>query len=120
MQDVAKVMIALMHSNNTNEKYIVNGHNETYKNVLTTIAKSFGKKIPTKQVTPLLAAIIWRWEKLKSVLTNHAPLITKETAHTALITITYDNSKLLETLPNFMYTPLLQSIQRVCNYLKSV
>ncbi len=119
VQDVAKAMIALMNSNIVNQKFIVSGHNETYQNVFNTIAIAFNKKIPSKKVTTTLAAIIWRLEKIKSWFTGKSPLITKETAATALTTVTYDNTKLINTLQRFSYTPLQQTINRICGYLKT-
>jgi dihydroflavonol-4-reductase len=117
-QDVCQAMVQLMHSNISAQKYVVSGHNAGYKEVFCTIADGFGTKRPSKLVTPLLAAIVWRLEKVKSFITNTTPLITKETAATALVFANFDNTKLLKALPNFKYQPLATSILRICNELK--
>jgi dihydroflavonol-4-reductase len=117
--DVAKAMIALMKSNIVNEKFIVSGHNETYQNVFNLIANGFGKKTPNKKVTPFVAAMVWRLEKVKSLFTGKKPLITKETTHTALTTVHYNNEKLLKALPQFAYTPIEETINRICKDLKN-
>ncbi len=119
VEDVAKAMIALMESDIINQKFIVSGHNETYQNVFNLIANGFSKKQPAKKVTPLIAAIIWRLEKIKSTFSGKNPLITKETAATALTTVHYNNAKLLNDLPNFKYAPLNESIERICKELIS-
>ena len=115
--DVAKVMIALMESNIINEKYILAAENVTYQYVLNTIAKGFNKKVPSKKVTPFLAAVTWRLEAIKTIFTKSAPLITKETAATSLTNVEYDNSKLLQALPQFKYRRLEETILNTCKKL---
>jgi dihydroflavonol-4-reductase len=117
VQDVAKAMIALMKSNIINERFIVSGHNETYQTVFNLAADAFNKKRPAKKVTPFLAAVVWRIEKIKSWFTGTKPLVTKETAATALTNISYNNQKLLQAVPSFEYTDLKNSITRICNEL---
>jgi dihydroflavonol-4-reductase len=119
VQDVAKAMILLMDSNIVNEKFIVSGHNLTYQNVFNIIADGFNKKRPAKKVTPTMAAIVWRLEKIKSWFTGNNPLITKETAKTALTNVSYNNTKLTNAIPHFRYTPIETTIQRICSFLKS-
>ncbi len=116
--DVAKVMCMLMESDIVNERYIVSGHNETYQNVFNHIADSFGKKRPHKKVTPTLAAIVWRLEKIKSWFTGKKPLVTKETAQTALAEVEYNSAKLLTALPEFEYSALKNTVDRICAALK--
>lgn len=118
VEDVVKAMIGLMNSSITNERFIVNGYNFTYKNLFDIIAKNFNKKQPTKLATPLLSAIAWRVEKLKSIFTGKSPLLTKETARTAQKSIAYDSSKLLKALPAFAYNNIETSVKRVCEELK--
>lgn len=116
--DVAAAMIALMHSRIVNEKFIVSADNFTYQQLFNMIADAFGVARPSKKVTPLLAAIVWRIEWLKQWLTGKAPLVTKETAATGLAEVSFDNSKLLKALPDFTYTPMQQSVARICKALQ--
>lgn len=118
VSDVAKAMIALMESDINAERYVLSAWNETYRNVFDEIAKNFQKKKPSKEVTPLIAAIVWRFEYLKSIITKQNPLITKETAATALTKVVYDNSKLLKALPDFQYADFNKSIENICVELK--
>ncbi len=116
--DVAKAMILLMNSDINAERFILSAWNLTYRNVFDEIAKCFKKKKPSKEVTPFIAAIVWRLEYLKSLVTKKNPLITKETAATALTKVNYNNSKLLSALPDFNYSNFEQSIERICNEMK--
>lgn len=115
--DVAAAMLALMQSEIINEKFILSAESVSYQHVLNHIAKGFGKNTPTKKVTPFLAAITWRLEAIKSFFTNTSPLITKETAATALTNVEYDNSKLLQALSNFRYKKLEDTIAETCKKL---
>lgn len=116
--DVAAAMIALMDSNIVNEKFILSAANHTYQELFNMIADGFGVRRPSRKVTPLLAALVWRVEQVKQWITGKAPLITKETAATGLAHVSFDNSKLLKALPEFIYTPMQQSVQRICKALQ--
>ena len=116
--DVAKAMIALMNSDISSERFILSGWNLPYKKVFDEIAINFNKKLPSKKVTAFIAAIVWRLKKLESYFTGKNPLLTKETAATALTNVEYDNSKLLKAIPEFKYSNFEESIQRICHELK--
>ena len=103
-----------MESDVTAERFILSAHNETYKDLFNTIAHTLHKKAPWKEVSPLLATWVTRVEALKSMFTGKPPLITKETAATALATVQYDNSKLFKFLPEFKYELLQQTIVNTC------
>jgi nucleoside-diphosphate-sugar epimerase len=118
VEDVAKAMVALMNSSASNERYILSGWNLEYRKVFNTIASTFNKKQPSKQVTPILASIVWRLEKIKSFFTGKSPLLTKETAATAQTKVEYDSSKLLKALPDFQYSNFDKSVQRICYELR--
>ena len=62
VRDVARAMILLMGSEITAERFILSGENSSYRDLFNKIADAFNKKRPSKKVTPLLAAIVWRWE----------------------------------------------------------
>jgi len=115
--DVAKSMIALMQSDISNERFIISAENRTYREVFNWIADGFAKKRPHKKVTPLIAKIVWRLEAIKSMLSKKNPLVTKETATTALAEVTYNNEKLLKFLPNFRYTSIESAIQVTCKQM---
>jgi nucleoside-diphosphate-sugar epimerase len=118
VRDAAKAMIQLMDSEIANERFILSADNKSYKDIFTLIAKTFGKKPPHKKVTPFIAKVVWRIEALKSIFTGKAPLITKETAATALAKVYFDNSKLLKFLPNFSYHTLEDTIAYTCEQLQ--
>ncbi len=114
VKDVAKAMIQLMQSDISAEKFILSAENATYQSIFNVIATAFNKKLPSKKVTPFLAALTWRIEAIKSKFTGASPLITKETAATSLAVVKFDNGKLLNSLPNFRYMSLQETITNTC------
>lgn len=118
VQDVVKTMISLMNGTPCSERFIISAENLSYKEVFTEIANNFGKKPPYLKVTPLIASIVWRVEALKEKLTGKEPLLTKETAATALAKVDFENKKFLSYAINFEYTPIKIAIKRICAELK--
>jgi dihydroflavonol-4-reductase len=114
VRDVVKAMILLMESDITAQRFIISAENRSYQNVFNLIAKAFNKKPPHKKVTPLIAKIVWRLEAVKSFFTKQNPLVTKETAKTALAKVNFDNSKLKKFLPNFTYRKIEETIVETC------
>lgn len=118
VDDVVKAMTELTHSTITNERFILSAENRTYKDLFSTIAKSFGKKPPHKKVTPFIANLVRMVEGFKHLFSNEEPLLTKETAEAAQMIINYRNEKLISFLPAFTYTKIDTTIERVCSELK--
>jgi nucleoside-diphosphate-sugar epimerase len=118
-EDVAKAMVMLMDSEITAERFILSAENWTYRGLFTAMAKGFGKKPPSRKVTPWLAALVWRLEAIKGWVTGQDPLLTKETAETAQQTVEFDNTKILKALPGFSFKPLQQTIEDSCSYYLS-
>ena len=120
VMDVVDAMQLLMNSNVQGQRYIISGANVPYQEIFTRIAKAFHKRPPYKKVTPLLAAIVWRLEAIKGMITGKAPLLTKETAATAQAVVHFDNSKFLKAFPDFKYRSIDETINRTCSELKEL
>ncbi|MBL7701671.1 MAG: NAD-dependent epimerase/dehydratase family protein [Ferruginibacter sp.] len=114
VRDVVIAMIKLMDSDITAERFIVSAENRTFVDVFSLIAKAFGKKAARKKVTPFLAQIVWRMEAIKSFFTGKDPLLTKETAATAMTKASFDNRKLKKFLPGFEYRKIEDTIIETC------
>ena len=112
--DVATVMYRLMKNGVSGERYIVSAENLPYREVFTRMAEAFGKRAPHLHVNRILAGIVWRLEKIKSLVSGKDPLLTKETAETARRSVYFDNSRILNTLPGFSFKPISESILEHC------
>ncbi len=118
VRDVARAMILLMNSSISSERFILNGENLSYREIFALMADCFGKKPPSKKVTPFLAEIVWRIEALKSLFTGKKNLLTKETARTAQAKVYFDNQKILNALPQFQFTKIKDTIEFTCDRLQ--
>ncbi len=120
VKDVAKCMMLLMNSEITNERFILNAANVSYKEIFSSIALAFGKKPPYKKVNKLMAEVVWRLEGLKAFFTGKEHLLNKETAHKALAKYYFDNSKILKAIPDFSFRPIKETINDTCATLQQL
>jgi nucleoside-diphosphate-sugar epimerase len=118
VSDVAMAIVALMESDITGQRYILNSDNWTFRQLFNTIADGFGKKQPHREATPFLSAVAWRLEKIKSLFSGKRPLLTRESARVARSRTWFDNSKILRQLPDFRFTPLEKTIKHSCEAYK--
>ncbi|MGG9961912.1 NAD-dependent epimerase/dehydratase family protein [Ferruginibacter sp. SUN106] len=114
VRDVVNAMLQLMESDITAQRFIISAENKSFHDLFNLIAKAFGKKPPHKKVTPLIAAVVWRLEAIKSKFTKKDPLITKETAKTAMVKVNFDNTKLKKYLPDFKYRKIEDTVNDTC------
>ena len=113
VEDVVEVMVRLMDSNVSNERFILTAGNYGYKDVFTRMAKALGKKPPSIPAGPLLTGLVWRWSLFRSMIFGETATITKETARSSQRQTYYDNSKLSRFLPEFSYRSLDETIGRM-------
>lgn len=118
VRDVVRAMILLMENNIRNERFIVNAANLDYKTLFTLMAREFGKPAPSIPVSPFLSGFAWRLEKIRSALTGIKPLITRETANTAVQQFEYSNLKIRKTI-DFEFIPIEETLRHYCHIFKS-
>ena len=118
VKDVVKAMIALMNSDITAQRFVISAENKSYRDVFNLMAHAFGKKPPYKKVTPFIAKMVWRMEAVKSFFSKDDPLLTRETAKTAMAKVGFDNSKLKKFLPDFNYRSIEETIAATCAALQ--
>jgi dihydroflavonol-4-reductase len=114
VEDVARATVALLDTDISNQRFILNGDNWSFQQLFNTMADSFNKKRPTRHATKFLGGLAWRMEKIKSLFSNKKVLLTKESARVAQSKTYFDNSRILKALPGFSFTPLEQSIKLAC------
>jgi nucleoside-diphosphate-sugar epimerase len=113
VQDVVAVIYQLMHSDITDERFILCEGNHSYHDIFNTMADALGRKKPRYHANAFMTSLVWRWQMLKNRLTGQNITITKETARTAHKQSFYNNTKLQQYLPDFRYTPIQQTIKRM-------
>ena len=113
--DVAESLIQLLFSDVKNERFIVNGANLKYRDCFDRIAVALCKPKATIKVTPFLKEIAWRIEAIKSLITGKTPLITKETANSAMTQSTFSTTKIEKTI-GFQFTDIDVTINKYANW----
>jgi nucleoside-diphosphate-sugar epimerase len=117
--DTARATVCLLDSDVTGQRFILNGENWSFHRLFDNIAAGFAKKPPSREATPFLAGIAWRMEKIKSLLSGHPSLLTRESSRIAQSRTFFDNSRILQQLPGFAFTPLTETIRTACEaYLR--
>ncbi|UBM57776.1 NAD-dependent epimerase/dehydratase family protein [Marinilongibacter aquaticus] len=117
VQDVAKAICTLLDSDIESTRYILNAGQISYADFFGKIAQQFAVPAPRWKLGKTAIEVLWRFEALRGLLTGSKPLITKETALAAQSNFLFENRKIREQL-NFEFTPIDETISRVCNYLQ--
>ena len=121
VEDVARALVQLAETEIAGERFILNGENYSFRKLFDCIADGFGKKHPHREATPILAAMAWRLEKIKTLISGKPTILTKESARIAQSKTYFDNGKIKKYLPGFVFTPLEQTIQKACaSYQKNL
>ena len=110
VRDVSKVMVQLMESNISNERFILNAENCSYEFIFKAIAKSLGIEGPTKYASPKMTEIGWRLAYLQHILLFKQNGFTKETARASHNIKHFSNEKIKEAL-NFEFIDIEKSIK---------
>ncbi len=113
--DVANSLVALLFADVKNERFIVNGANLKYRDCFDRIAIALNKPKATIKVTPLLKEIAWRMEVVRSFITGKKPLITKETADSAMMESSYSTAK-IKKLISFKFTDIDATIKKYADW----
>ncbi len=110
--DVVKIMIQLMQSNIQNERFILVGHNLSFKVLFFKMADFFNKKRPYIKVTPWLGGLVWRLDYLKSRLFNKPALVTKNSIRSSLSIDKYSADKIKKTL-GYSFNSIDTTLKRI-------
>lgn len=109
-RDVAEIMEHLMKSDFRNERYLCTGSNQSFKELMTCVAKELNVKEPTRKVNRFTVEIARRILSIFKGITGSRNDITKETIENLFASKTYDNSKVIEAL-NFEFRSLDEQVR---------
>jgi nucleoside-diphosphate-sugar epimerase len=116
--DVVNVMTQLMKSSIKNERFILISENISFKNFQDNVAKTLGVTSAKKEATKLILELGWRLDWLMHKLKGKRRRLSKQMAKTARNNSFYDNTKIKEAI-QYEFSPINDSINKVCNYFKS-
>lgn len=98
VRDVSAMAIVLMQSEVKNEKFLLNGENLTYLELLSIGAEVNQKAKPRFKVSKFLLELGWIFSAIGAFVFRTNPKITKETARSASSISAYDNAKIKSEL----------------------
>lgn len=116
-RDVAAVMVKLMGSDVKSERFVVMSENVSYREVFNEISEQLEVPKPTVYAKPWMGNLIWRIEKVKSMLFGGKPMITKGTAGTSHQKNYYSNKKVREKF-DFEFRPVKETIKDLSTFYK--
>lgn len=96
--DVVKVMILLMQSDSTGERFTVISENLTFKKVIFQIAEKLQVKKPTIEAKPWMLGIAWRLDWLVSTFFRTKRKLSKDGANSLLSAHFISNAKIKNAL----------------------
>jgi|TARA_B110000261_G_C13087887_1_gene358663 nucleoside-diphosphate-sugar epimerase len=115
VRDVVKIMLALTKSNINAERFLVISENLSFRDLFNQIAASINKPLPSIKAKKWMVGLIWRLDMLKSFVLGTTPLVTKESAKSAMNTATYSNKKIKDAL-KFDFIPIAAAIKHTSIY----
>ena len=93
VRDVSTIVLKLLDSEESGEKYLVIGHNISFKSLFTHISRAFNKPAPQKKLNKFLAhASAYIVENVYRVFRKRSP-ISIESIQSAYKTLEYSNEK---------------------------
>lgn len=116
VQDVAKCMVALMETDLSGERYIINAENRQYKQLFEEIANCLQVPAPKTLAKPWMMELAWRGASFLGLLSGKAPALDKTSARAASNTREFDNSKIKQAI-GFEFKPVSETIKEVCQSL---
>ena len=117
VKDVVEIMIQLMKSDISAERFIVNSENLSFEKAFHIIAEAFDKPPPKWKATPFMSEVYWRMEWLKSKLTGQQAIVTRETSRAGQRDNFYSNQKIRETL-GYEFIPIEKTAKEIASFLK--
>ncbi len=112
VEDVVNVMIQLMASGISGERYTVVSDNLSYKEILYAIADGMHKKRPAVYATRSLSSFGWRMDWLLSNLLGKKRMLTRNMARSSYATDKYANDKAVAEL-GYTFIPMKPYLQEL-------
>jgi nucleoside-diphosphate-sugar epimerase len=120
VQDVISIMIALMKSEVSGERFILNAENLSYKLLFDKIADALHVNTPNIYASPFKTSLAWKIEFIKHLLTGKEPRVTKQSAKTSHKCQNYSSEKIRKTI-GVKFQSIENTINRIANsYLEDI
>lgn len=118
VRDVAALMVKLMESEITNQRYILSTQSIAFRTYFDWMHIAFNKPKSKIKAGKLLSTCGWMVENIRHFTTGATPLITKETARSAHHRSFYSNKKVTTLFPDYTFIPVEEAVKYWCNLFK--
>lgn len=98
VNDVVSVMVQLMKSGQSGERFCLVSENVTYQKIISTIAGYYNKNKPKTYIKPWITAILWRLDWLSNTFFRTKRKLSRHAATTIHTLDQYDNHKIKNAL----------------------
>ena len=116
VNDVTKAMLDLMDSDIKNQRYVLVAENLTYKEILTTVAKSMEIAPPTKLASERMLQFAMVYDWLQSKLLGRKRRLSKALCSALTRDCKFSSEKIKTDLKSFKFTPISEATQQVVQY----
>lgn len=110
VRDVTVLILRLIETEKTGERYLVIGSNLKFKELFDRVCEQLHVKAPSKLAGPFLTGLAWRLSGILGRIRGKRPTITKESARSSQSSSQFSNEKLLRDFPDFKFTPIEETI----------
>lgn len=105
VRDVVQLMMKLMHSEITNERFVVISENRTYEKVMQKIACNLNKPEAKRKLKFWELELLWRLDWLRCLFSKRRRKLTKNTVYSLKNPTNYGNAK-IKTALGYTFEPL--------------
>lgn len=112
VRDLSQCLMALMESDISGERFIINAENRSYREVFSAIANALGKPPPSMQLKRWMLEIAWRVNLVYALITGKEPLISKDAVKAGFRETRYSNEKIKKNT-GITFRPLEQTIRDI-------
>ena len=120
VDDVVNLMILVMKSEISGERFIVNAEHWSFKDLFFLIADQLKVKRPWLNAQPWMMDLFWRGELIRQLFSGGKPIVSKEMARIALHWSRFDNSKIVNAT-HYQFMPVKTCIEETAkNFLDEI
>lgn len=117
VQDVVKIMILLMKSEISGERFIVISENCSTKNLLNMIADGFGARRPFIHIGRKTMHLVGLTAGFLGKIFNFQPIIDESVARSITHSEFYSNQKIINAI-GFKFNGIEDSVNEICRFIK--
>ncbi|WP_104813781.1 hypothetical protein [Aureitalea marina] len=112
--DVVDVMILLTKSSKEAERYILVGHNLTYKQLIENFASKLGAKVPKRRAGKGLLNFFRSLDYLSALILGRKQTLFKDSVRSLCRRAYYSSEKIKDDM-GFKFRPLSETVQRLAS-----